>query len=94
MVVKILFCELELTDHSSSPWLTCTKDDPLHPRVDDRPHAHSAGLDGDIESRGRQPVVVEQSCCFAQHRDFGVCARVTATNGGIVCRGNERFSDD
>src|SRR6267143_6529638 len=42
-------------------------DDASDARMDERPHAHQARLDGHVEIRVRQAVVAGAVCCVAQH---------------------------
>lgn len=48
------------------------KDDSGNPRHGNRPAAHGAGLQRDVEGRSDQPFIAKAGCGGPDHQDFGV----------------------
>jgi hypothetical protein len=52
--------------------------------LDDGAGTHGAGLQGDIQSGVRKPIIAENSRSFAQHDDFCVGSGIIIANGAIA----------
>src|SRR5690242_3341203 len=60
------------------------EDEAAQPRVHDRPGAHDAGLEGDIEIAIGQPVVAQRGGGVAQRRDLRVRGRIAGGDRGVA----------
>ena len=53
-----------------------------------RTRAHAAGLNGNVKSSARKPVVAEDACCFAQNDYFRVRGRVAVPHRAVTGPGD------
>ncbi len=60
-----------------------------NPGMDQRPHAHRAGFQRDIQGTARQPVVAHPGAGHSQHPDLRVGAGVVLGDGAIPCRSQQ-----
>src|SRR5436190_3630031 len=79
-------------DRPASP-VARAENKPPHPRLNQSPGTHCAGLDRGIDNRISEPVVINLARSFAQRDDLGVRGRVSPCTRTVACQGNQRFID-
>jgi hypothetical protein len=68
--------------------------EPRNAGLNHRAAAHGAGLDGDVERRAGQAVVLEHFCGCAQSHDFGVRCGVAIGNCAIAGASDDAVVED
>ena len=75
--------DLEASAYRPALWVIRAVDQPRNARLNHCARAHTARLNGYIESRLCKPVIAENPCGFAQNNDFGVRRRVAIPDGAV-----------
>jgi hypothetical protein len=66
----------------------CSENKPFDTGMDQRAHAHDAGLYGNIDLGIDQPVIVQPLSCGAQRKNFSVCCGVLQRDGAVEGTGD------